>query len=195
MIRLGIIGSIGSGKTFIGKLFKAPIFNADKEVNYLYRYNRECFNKIKKKLPKFVNSFPIKKNDLSKAIIEDKKNLKKISSIVHPLVRKRMKKFLNKNKNSKILVLDVPLLVENKLYNKNDILIFVKSNKKKILKRLKERPNYNKDVLEKLVENQVILSKKKKLANYIVDNNFTAKIMKKKIKTLKKKILNERNNS
>ena len=195
MIRLGIIGSIGSGKTFIGKLFKAPIFNADKEVNYLYRYNRECFNKLKKKLPKFVNSFPIKKNDLSKAIIEDKKNLKKISSIVHPLVRKRMKKFLNKNKNSKILVLDVPLLVENKLYNKNDILIFVKSNKKKILKRLKERPNYNKDVLEKLVENQVILSKKKKLANYIVDNNFTAKIMKKKIKTLKKKILNERNNS
>ena len=195
MIRLGIIGSIGSGKTFIGKLFKAPIFNADKEVNDLYRYNRECFNKLKKKLPKFVNSFPIKKNDLSKAIIEDKKNLKKISSIVHPLVRKRMKKFLNKNKNSKILVLDVPLLVENKLYNKNDILIFVKSNKKKILKRLKERPNYNKDVLKKLVENQVILSKKKRLANYIVDNNFTPKIMKKKIKTLKKKILNERNNS
>ncbi|MDC3054758.1 dephospho-CoA kinase [Candidatus Pelagibacter sp.] len=195
MIRLGIIGSIGSGKTFIGKLFKAPIFNADKEVNDLYRYNRECFNKLKKKLPKFVNSFPIKKNDLSKAIIEDKKNLKKISSIVHPLVRKRMKKFLNKNKNSKILVLDVPLLVENKLYNKNDILIFVKSNKKKILKRLKERPNYNKDVLKKLVENQVILSKKKRLANYIVDNNFSPKIMKKKIKTLKKKILNERNNS
>ncbi len=195
MIRLGIIGSIGSGKTFIGKLFKAPIFNADKEVNYLYRYNRECFNKLKKKLPKFVNSFPIKKNDLSKAIIEDKKNLKKISSIVHPLVRKRLKKFLNKNKNSKILVLDVPLLVENKLYNKNDILIFVKSNKKKILKRLKERSNYNKDVLKKLVENQVVLSKKKRLANYIVDNNFTPKIMKKKIKTLKKKILNERNNS
>ena len=195
MIRLGIIGSIGSGKTFIGKLFKAPIFNADKEVNYLYRYNRECFNKLKKKLPKFVNSFPIKKNDLSKAIIEDKKNLKKISSIVHPLVRKRLKKFLNKNKNSKILVLDVPLLVENKLYNKNDILIFVKSNKKKILKRLKERSNYNKDVLKKLVENQVVLSKKKRLANYIVDNNFTPKIMKKKIKTLKKKNLNERNNS
>ena len=170
MIRLGIIGSIGSGKSFIGKLFKAPIFDADKEVNYLYRYNRECYNKLKKKLPKFVNSFPIKKNDLSKAIIEDKKNLKKISSIVHPLVRKRLKKFLNKNKNSKILVLDVPLLVENKLYNKNDILIFVKSNKKKILKRLKERSNYNKDVLKKLVENQVVLSKKKRLANYIVDN-------------------------
>ena len=195
MIRLGIIGSIGSGKTFIGKLFKAPIFNADKEVNYLYRYNRECFNKIKKKLPKFVNSFPLKKKDLSKAILEDKRKLKKISSIVHPLVRKRLKKFLNKNKNSKILVLDVPLLVENKLYNKNDILIFVKFNKKKILKRLKKRSNYNKDVLKKLVENQVVLSKKKRLANYIVDNNFTPKIMKKKIKMLKKKILNERNNS
>ncbi len=52
MIRLGIIGSIGSGKSFIGKLFKAPIFNADKEVNYLYRYDMECFNKLKKKTTK-----------------------------------------------------------------------------------------------------------------------------------------------
>ena len=76
MIRLGIIGSIGSGKSFIGKLFKAPIFDADKEVNYLYRYNRECYNKLKKKLPKFVKTFPIKKKDLISAIGFDKKNLK-----------------------------------------------------------------------------------------------------------------------
>ena len=195
MIRLGIIGSIGSGKSFIGKLFKAPIFDADKEVNYLYRYNRECYNKLKKKLPKFVNSFPLQKKDLSKAIIEDKRNLKKISSIVHPLVRNKMRKFINKNKNSKILVLDIPLLIENKLYKKNDVLIYVKSSKKKILKRLKQRPNYNKKILKSLMENQVILSKKRRLANYIVDNNFPPNIMEKKIKLLKKKILNERSNS
>tara|TARA_B100000989_G_scaffold255246_1_gene204114 strand:+ start:3188 stop:3775 length:588 start_codon:yes stop_codon:yes gene_type:complete len=195
MIRLGIIGSIGSGKSFIGKLFKAPIFNADKEVNYLYRYDMECFNKLKKKLPKFVNSFPLKKKNLSRAIIEDKKNLKRISSIVHPLVRKRMRKFIKKNKDSKLLVLDIPLLIENKLYKKNDILIYVKSSKKKILKRLKQRPNYNKKILKSLMENQVILSKKRRLANYIVDNNFSLNIMKKKIKLLKKKILNERSNT
>ena len=129
----------------------------------------------------------LKKKDLSKAIIEDKRNLKKISSIVHPLVRNKMRKFINKNKNSKILVLDIPLLIENKLYKKNDVLIYVKSSKKKILKRLKQRPNYNKKILKSLMENQVILSKKRRLANYIVDNNFPPNIMAKKIKLLKKK--------
>ena len=106
-----------------------------------------------------------------------------------------MRKFINKNKNSKILVLDIPLLIENKLYKKNDVLIYVKSSKKKILKRLKQRPNYNKKILKSLMENQVILSKKRRLANYIVDNNFPPNIMEKKIKLLKKKILNERSNS
>ena len=49
MIRIGIIGSIGSGKSFIAKLFKFPVFNADNEVKSIYKNSRECFNKLKKK--------------------------------------------------------------------------------------------------------------------------------------------------
>ena len=94
-----------------------------------------------------------------------------------------------------MIILDVPLLIENKLNNKNDVLVFVKLNQRKILKRLKKRPNYNKKVLKKLKESQVILSKKRKLANYTIDNNFPVYIMKKKIKLLKNKILNERSSS
>ena len=48
MIRLGIIGSIGSGKSFVSKLFKYPVFNADDEVKYLYKNNKNCFRKLKK---------------------------------------------------------------------------------------------------------------------------------------------------
>ena len=104
-----------------------------------------------------------------------------------------MKKFLKKKKSSKIVVLDIPLLIENKLFKKDDVLVFVYSNKSKILNRLKKRKNYNKKVLQNLNQNQLGLLRKKKLANYIVDNNFTPSIMKKKIKILKKKILYERN--
>ena len=193
MIRIGVIGGIGSGKSFISKLFKSPVFNADKEVEFLYKNNLECYRKLKKKLPRFVKSFPILKSQLIKAINEDKKNLKKISSVVHPLVRKKLKSFLNKNKKNKIIVLDIPLLIENKLYNKKDILIFVKSNQNKVIKRLRKRKNYNKKILLNLKKNQANLLKKRKLANYIVDNNFSPIIMKKKINSLKNKILNERN--
>ena len=195
MIRIGLIGGIGSGKSFISKLFKSPVFNADREVELLYKNNFECFKRLKKKLPRFVKSFPISKNQLIKAIKEDKKNLKRISSVVHPLVRKKLKSFLNKNKKVKIIVLDIPLLIENKLYNKKDILIFVKSNHNKVINRLRKRKNYNKKILSNLRKNQANLLKKRKLANYVVDNNFSPNIMKKKIKVLKQKIPNERNST
>ena len=68
MIRIGVIGSIGSGKSFISKLFKCPVFNADAEVKYIYRNNKKCYQKLKKKIPNIIKSFPISKKELIKAI-------------------------------------------------------------------------------------------------------------------------------
>ena len=195
MIRIGVIGGIGSGKSFVAKLFNYPVFNADNEVKHLYKNSKECFKKLKKKLPKYIKKFPLRKRDLISAIHEDKNNLNKISSIVQPMVRKKMYSFIKKNKKRRIIILDIPLLIENKLNNKNDVLIFVKSNRKKVLSRLKKRRAYNKKLLKYLRENQIMLSKKRKLAHYIVDNNFSQNIMKRNINLLKNKILNERSNS
>ena len=194
MIRVGIIGNIASGKSFIAKLFNCPVFNADRDVNFLYKNCKQCFKKLKKILPNYIKSFPIKKSEIISAINDDKKNLKKVSSVVHPMVRKQMKNFIRKNKDRKLVILDIPLLIENKLNKKNDVLVFVKSNRNKILERLKKRPNYNKKILKSLSQNQIITSKKLSMANYIIYNNFSLHIMKKKIILLKKKILNERNN-
>ena len=195
MIRVGIIGTIGSGKSFISKLFKRPVFSADREVIYLYKNNKKCFRKLKSKMPEFVNKFPIKKKQLIKAISVNKNNLNKIASVVHPLVRDKMRVFLKKNQNEDMVILDIPLLIENKLNKKKDILIYVKSDKKKIIRRLKKRPNFNEKVLRRLKENQSLISKKKRLADYIVDNNDSIKVMKKKIRFIKNKILHERNNT
>ena len=195
MIRAAVIGGIGSGKTFVANLFKCPVFNADDEVKKIYKTNKACFNKLKKILPSYIKSFPIKKKELAEAISKDKKNLKKISYIVHPLVRQKMNLFLKKNKKQKIVLLDIPLLIENKLNKKGDILIFIKSKKSKILHRLKKRPNFNLEFLKNLQKNQTMLSKKIKLANYIVHNNYPTNIMKKKINLLKKRILYERNST
>ena len=90
---------------------------------------------------------------------------------------------------------DIPLLIENKLYNKKDILIFVKSKQNNVINRLKKRKNYNAKILLNLRKNQTKLLKKRKLANYIVDNNFSVNIMRKKINSLKNKILDERNST
>ncbi len=195
MIRICVLGGIGSGKSFVAKLFSYPVFNADNEVNHIYKNDINCYRKLRKKLPKYIKSFPVNKSYLIDAITANRKNLKKISSIIHPIVRNRMKKFLKEKKKYKFIILDIPLLIENKLNKKDDVLIFVKSNKNKTLSRLKKRGNFNKKILKNLRESQSLLSKKKKLANYVLDNNFSINIMKKKIKLIKKKIINERSST
>jgi len=193
LIKIGILGDIGAGKSFVAKQFGCPIFDADKEVAQIYRKDKSCYKKIKKKFPKFIKSKIILKNELMNAIKANKNNLKKISNIVHPIVRKKMNIFFKKNNKKKIVVLDIPLLVENKLFDRSFYLIFVQSNKKEINKRLKKRPFYNRNVLNNLRKLQISLAHKKKISNFIIKNNFKLQTLKKRIKLIKEKILNERN--
>ena len=162
MIRIGIIGDIGAGKTYVAKLFRHPIFNADQEVSNLYKKSRKCYGKLKKALPKYINSFPINKKLLTKAILNSNSNLKKIIKIVHPEVRMKMNSFIKKNRNKKIIILDIPLLIENKLNKKDDILIFVDAKKKEVINRLKKRPNFNQKLINKFKALQLSLETKKK---------------------------------
>ena len=98
MIRIAILGDIGSGKTHVAKLFGYPVFNADLEVARLYKKSRRCYKKLKKSLPKQISNFPIKKSDIYKAIIDNPKNIKKITKIIHPEVNAKMRKFIKKIK-------------------------------------------------------------------------------------------------
>ena len=189
MIRIGIIGDIGSGKSHVANLFGYPVFNADKEVEKLYKNSKKCFYKLKKKLPNYITSFPVKKNKLSKAVEDSQKNLIKINKIIHPEIRSKMNIFIKKNKNKKIVVLDIPLLIENKINRKRDILIFVNANKKEIIKKLKKRRNTNIKILKKLRRFQLPVEVKKKKADFIIKNNFKNNLTKKNVKVVLKKIL------
>ncbi len=189
MIKIGIIGDIGSGKSYVAKQFGCPVFDADAEVAKIYKKNKICFNRLKSKLPKYISSFPIKKKELGKAIIENQNNLKKIIKIVHPLVRTNMNKFFKKNKKKKMVVLDIPLLLENKINKKNYILVFVDSKKKEIQKRLKKRTNYNSEIFNKLKKIQLPLEIKKKKSKFLIKNNFKSSSVRKNVKLLKSKIL------
>jgi len=189
MIRIGILGDIGSGKSYVAKHFGYPVFNADYEVGKLYQSNKKTFNKLKKSLPKHINSFPIDKKEISHAILTNKNNLSKIIKIIHLEIRKKMYVFLKKNKKKKIVILDIPLLLENKINNKNDILIYVDSKKTGILKRLKKRKNFNQKLLNKFKSIQLPNSFKKKKSKFIIKNDFTEKSVKNGIKDILKEII------
>ena len=189
MIRIGILGDIGSGKSHVAKSFGYPVFNADKEVGKLYRKNKKIFSKLKKILPKYFNSYPIKKHEVTEAILANSNNLKKIINVIHLEIRKKMNVFLKKNKNKKVVILDISLLLENRINKKSDILVFVQSKKLDILKRLRKRTNFNQKLLNKFRKLQLSLVYKKSKSHFIIKNNFTIKFVKRDIKYILKKVL------
>ena len=195
MIKIILVGDIGSGKTHISKLFKAPCFFADTEVKKLYRNNKQCFIRLKKKFPQFIKTFPIKKIELSNTIKNKFSNLKSIGFIVHPFIRKKLRMFLKKNRKKKIVVLDIPLYLENKMYKRNDVIIFLKTKRKDVNSRLKKRKNFNQKLINILRKSQLTLNQKKNKSNYVLVNNYNNASMKRKVKILKAKVLNDRSST
>ena len=189
MIKIAVVGGIGSGKSHIAKLFNYPVFNADLEVAKIYKTSRQCFKNLKKKLPKHFSSFPIRKEEIIRAISSSEINFKKITNIIHPEIRKKMNLFLKDNKKKEVVILDIPLLLENKLNQKGDIIIFIQSKKIEVLRRLKKRDNFNLDLLNKFKKMQLPPSYKKKKSHFIIKNNFTNKSAKMSIIKILKKIL------
>ena len=189
MIRIGILGDIGSGKSHIANGFGYPVFDADREVTKLYKKDKKIFKKLNKKLPRHILSFPINKFEITNAILSNKTNLKKITRIVHQEIRKKMKLFIKKYKNKKIIILDIPLLLENKINNKKDILVYVDSKTKDIEKRIKKRVNFDSKLLNKFKKIQYTGSYKKRISDFIIKNDFTKKTVKKGIKNILKNIV------
>jgi len=189
MIKIGILGDIGSGKSYVAKNFGYPVFNADVEVGKLYKKDKKIFSYLKKILPKYIYSFPINKKEISKAILANKSNLEKIVKIIHLEIRKKLNTFLNKNRNKKIVILDIPLLLENKINKKNDILVFVQSRKLDISKRLKKRKNFDPKILNKFKNIQLTTHYKKKKSQFVIKNDFTKKTVSRCIKKILKDIL------
>ena len=178
MIKIGILGEIGAGKSYVATNFGYPVFNADNQVAELYKKDKKIFYKLKKILPKYISKFPIDKKEITNAILANKNNLKKIVKIVHSEVRKKMLLFLKKNNRAKIVILDIPLLLENKINDKKDILVFVDSKKSEILKRLKKRKNFNLKIFQKFKDIQLSSDYKKKKSHFIIKNDFRKKSVK-----------------
>ena len=180
MIKIGITGSIASGKTTASKILsyrRGPLFSADNEIGKFYRDNN-----FKKYL---IKKFNIKtgsnlKNSLKQKIFDNSNNIKKLEKIIHPLVRKKMKKFFIKNRKKNKTFYEIPLLIENKLMKYFDIIIFIKTNKTTRLKRYKASGG-DENLFHLLNKRQLSDSKKTKFSDYVIKNEKNLNILKKKL--------------
>ena len=179
MIKIGITGSLASGKSTVAKIIaskKYPLFDADKVVKQIYQTN--IFkNKIFRKF----------KNNIKKKIIKNEKFLKDLEKIIHPIVRKQIRIFLKNNKKKKFVIFEIPLLIESKLMKNYDKIILVNSRRDIRLKRYLKRGN-NVKIFNLLNKRQLPPAKKIKFCDYVINNNGSLKLLKKNIKNIMIKI-------
>ena len=180
MKKIGITGSISSGKTTVSKILsagKGPFFSADTVVKKLYQNKRFKENISKKFKLKSIKNI---KKILKQKIIEDQNNLKIIEKSTHPFVRNKMKKFIKRNKKKKFIFLEIPLLIESKLMKNFDIIFFIKSKKSLRLKRFKAKGG-DKKLFDILNNKQLNDKKKVRFCDHVIVNESNKTILKKKL--------------
>jgi dephospho-CoA kinase len=177
MIVVGITGSIASGKNFVAEVFKkngAEVFDADKEVHKIFISDESAILLIQKHFPESIINGKIDKKIIAEIAFSDKKKLKILEEIIHKKIREKYKNFLqlSNKKRVKIIVLNVPLLLERQGYKCDKVISVLgsKIQKYRFLKRSGDFSKSHEEKFYKIINNQMNNFDRKKKSDFIIFN-------------------------
>ena len=174
MIKIGLTGSIASGKSYVlnlfSNLYNIPIFSSDECVKELYKSNHQLKDFVKKHI--LEKDEELNKTNISENVFNNKEKLLKLEKFIHPLVKLARDSFIEQEKknNSKIVIVEVPLLFEKNLENDFDFIILVKTSSDLQQKRVLERPNMTAELFSKIKKKQLPNKQKEERSHFIIDN-------------------------
>jgi dephospho-CoA kinase len=172
---LGLTGSIGMGKTTTAQFFRAldvPVFDADAVVHDLYK--TEAVDLIEQAFPGTKTNDGVDRKKLGAAVIGQPEALKKLEALIHPLVQKKRQDFIkgHQDKNTPVIVLDIPLLFETKADQLCDFVIVVTAAAELQKKRVMERGTMTQDQFETILKKQMPDAEKRARANYVIETDY-----------------------
>tara|TARA_B100001059_G_scaffold69469_1_gene66558 strand:+ start:131 stop:715 length:585 start_codon:yes stop_codon:yes gene_type:complete len=192
MIKIGLTGSIGMGKSETARIFSGlgiPVYDADASVHKLYESGKTGAIAIKKIFPEAISDDgSVDRKILGGIVVGNKTNIKKLEDIIHPLLKNDRLDFLGKNINEKIVVLDIPLLFETKGESQVDYVVVVSTSDNIQKQRVLERPDMTEDKFEKILLSQMPNEAKCKKADFIIDTSISIDDAKKQVLNILKKI-------
>jgi dephospho-CoA kinase len=188
-----LTGSLASGKTLTLKLLKkkgAFVFDADERIHKYYQDNKnKIYRKITAAFPQAIEGKKISRDKLGKIVFSDKKKLKVLEKIIHPLIISDLKKWIEKNKKRRgIYVAEVPLLFEKNLENLFDGVVLVYTEKDKIVKRIVRKLHLSRAFALQRLSLFASAAAKKSRADFIINNSFDVKYLKKEVNSLWRKL-------
>ena len=182
MIKLGLTGTIASGKSEVASILKErgiPVFNSDECAKEVYKEDNKCYKKVIKLLGEdIVVRNKVDYHKVSEIIFNDETIRKALNNIIHPYVRSEMKKFFNKHKKEEIVCAEVPLLFEAKLEEEFDKILVITSSKEIAFKRMKKYRAYTKKECEKRYNSQIDPKIQILKGDFVIYNDTTIKNLK-----------------
>ena len=189
MLKVGLTGSIGTGKSTVSKIFKelgAYVIDADQIVHSLLK-EQFVKEKIKEILGNvFDDKGEIDKKKVAKIIFNNPEKKKQLEALIHPLVFERIQekiKNIEKKDPDAVVVVEVPLMIETGSYKNYDVVIVVYAPEEIQLKRLLNRGMEKEDALKR-IKSQMPIDEKVKYADIVIENTGTLEELKKKVENV-----------
>ena len=193
MLKVGITGGIGSGKSTITSLFHnlgVPIYNSDERAKWLLSNDVDLMDQIKILFgQESYSNNKLNRAHLANIVFQNHDLLKQLNAIVHPLVKIDFENWLLLQKKERLVIKEAAILIESGAYKELDILIVVFANKEIRIKRVMNRDNVAKEDVEKRMKTQLSDSERLKFAHYSIENNKDQSNLKKQVGELYKQLL------
>ena len=175
MVKVGLTGGIGSGKTTVSNFlleYGIPVYNSDSQGKKLMNTNLELINDIVNIFGESVyNNGVLNTNLLSSIVFSDPEKIKQLNNLVHPKVAEDFNQWVGKNNNQPILIKEAAILIESGAYLNMDKIILVISKKSNRINRVSKRDNSDFESIEKRINFQLTDDEKIQYADYIIENN------------------------
>lgn len=176
MLKIGITGGIGSGKSIVCEAFKrlgVPVYYADDEAKIIVNSDKNIKEKLIKNygLKIYKKDGEINKTKLSSIIFQDKNALKKVNSIVHPVVKQHFTEWLKNKEKYKYIIKEAALLFESNSYKDLDIIVTIYAPENIRIKRVMMRDKADEATIKKRMQSQYSDEEKIKKSDYVIYND------------------------
>lgn len=176
MMKIGITGGIGSGKTTVCKIFKQlgfPVFNSDIEAKNLMVSDKQLVADLKEAFGHdvYFDNGELNKKMLAQIIFNDKEALKTVNSLVHPAVKRHFERWCKRKKRyNQYLIKEAAILIESGTYKDMDAVVMVYTPVEERIERVSKRTGENRDTVIARMKNQMSDEKKIDIAGFVINN-------------------------